>query len=89
MSRRNKLRAGIFALLGLFGVAASASSQAGWLDGDGPPVGCRLILDDFWPAWLCFITAARRAPAPAVDQSRSAKADVLVPGMTVTTRPGV
>jgi hypothetical protein len=88
MSRRNSLLAGILALLALVGSATSSGSQTVWLVGDGPPSECRLISDDLWPAWLCVLAATHRTPAPATWSGHSAKADVLLPGTTITRRPG-
>jgi len=88
MSRRKGLLAGILVLRSFIGSAASSRAHADWLDNNGPLVGCRFIPGDLRPAWLCFIAAMHRAPAPAPWQGHSAKADVLLPGTTVPRRPG-
>jgi len=88
MSRRISVLAGILAVLAVVGSTTASRAQAVWLDDDGPRIGCRLIPGDFWPAWLCFITATHRAPAPATGPGQHAKADLLQPIGTATVRPG-
>jgi hypothetical protein len=79
MSFSSNFIAAILALSSAGG-AVPNPAQPVWFERDGPPLDCRLMLDDSVPAWLCLDAVMQRRTHPAIQRTGFPSARLPSPG---------